>query len=195
MTLPRGFKSNAEREATRLRRQLGLRSADPMPIDALARHLDVTIVSADKLVSRGQLEDIERLQAFAFSAATFEVRGRHIVVTNPLRAPGRLASDIAHELAHLLLNHELSEVREIDGALFRTCKPDEEEQATTFGGTLLLPRPLLMQAAMRGEGPEEIAEACNVTIDMARFRFNTTGVAKQVQRSSIQPAPAANLAR
>lgn len=195
MTLPRGFKANAEREATHLRRQLGLRSADPMPIAALARLLDVAIVSADKLVGRGQLEDIERLQAFSFSAATFEVRGRHIVVTNPLRTPGRLASDVAHELAHLLLDHDLSEVREIDGALFRTCKPDEEEQATTFGGTLLLPRPLLMQAAMRGEGPQEVAEACGVTIDMARFRFNTTGVAKQARRSGIQPAAAANSAR
>lgn len=184
MTLPRGFKANAEREATHLRRQLGLRSADPLSIDVLARHLDVTIVSADKLVRRGQLEDIERIQAFAFSAATFEIRGRHIVVTNPLRTPGRLASDVAHELAHLLLKHELSEVRDIDGALFRTCKPDEEEEATTFGGTVLLPRPLLMQAAMRGEGPEEIADACGVTIDMARFRFNTTGVAKQAQRRS-----------
>ena len=142
------------------------------------------MVSADRLVDRARLEEIERLQTFAFSAATFEVRGQPVIVTNPLRTVGRRASDGAHELAHVLLKHELSELRELDGVLFRTCKPDEEEQATAFGGTLLLPRPLLMQAALRGATPAEIAETCAVTVEMARYRYNTTGVARQVQRRS-----------
>ena len=184
MTLPRGFKARAEREATRLRQEMRRRPADPIEIGELAAHLRVRMVSAERLVDRARLEEIERLQSFAFSAATFEIRGQRVIVTNPLRTPGRLASDGAHELAHLLLEHELSEVREIGGVLFRTCKPDEEEQATALGGTLLLPRPLLMQAALRGETPSEIAEACGVTVEMARYRFNTTGVARQVQRRS-----------
>lgn len=184
MTLPRGFKAHAEREAARLRGELGLRAIDPLLVGQLASHLGVTLVSADQLVDRVRLEEIERMQSFAFSAATFELRGRRFVVTNPVRTPDRLASDVAHELAHLLLRHELSEVREIDGVLFRTCKPDEEEQATAFGGTLLLPRPLLMQAALRGEGPEEISASRGVTVEMVRFRYNTTGVARQAQRRS-----------
>jgi len=184
VTLPRGFKAHAEREAARLRREMGKTPADPIVIDALARHLDVTVVGAEALVARSRLEEIERLQAFAFSAATFEIRDRRIIVTNPLRTPGRLASDVAHELAHLLLEHQLSEVRELDGVLFRTCKPDEEEQATAFGGTLLLPRPLLIHTALCGEGPEDIAARCGVTVEMARFRYHTTGVAKQARRRS-----------
>jgi hypothetical protein len=80
------------------------------------------------------------------------------VVTSPLRTAARQASDIAHELSHLRLKHELSEIREIGDVLFRTCRPDEEEQATTFGDTLLLPRPLLLAAARRGLGPQQIAE-------------------------------------
>jgi Zn-dependent peptidase ImmA (M78 family) len=154
------------------------------PVEQLAAHLDVALVSAKALVDLPRLEEIERLQSFAFSAATFEIRGKRIVVTNPLRTPGRLASDVAHELAHLLLEHDLSEVREIDGTFFRTCMPDEEEQATAFGGTLLLPRPLLMAAARRGDGPAEIASLCGVTVEMARYRYNTTGVAKQAHRMS-----------
>lgn len=182
MTLPRGFKANAERESDRLRRALGLRPADPIDITELADHLGVKVVSADALVSRERLEEIERLQAFAFSAATFEIGDRKIIVTNPLRSDGRLASDIAHELSHVLLAHELSEVRQLDGTSFRTCRPDEEEQATSFGGTLLLPRALLMQAALKGKGPEQIAIECGVTTEMARFRFHTTGVSKQAER-------------
>jgi hypothetical protein len=36
---------------------------------------------------------------------------RHDTVTNPLRQPGRQASDIAHELSHLILQHEVTEIR------------------------------------------------------------------------------------
>lgn len=182
MTLPRGFKANAEREALRLRNEMGLTKVDPIDIYDLAQHLDVTVVSADDLIERAQLEELERLQAFAFSAATFKIQDRDIIVTNPLRQPGRLASDLAHELAHLLLKHNLTELRAIDGHAFRTCRPDEEEQATTLGGTILLPRPLLQRAALRGESIEQIASGAGVTVEMARFRYNTTGVAKQMSR-------------
>ena len=67
-----------------------------------------------------------------------------------------------------MLRHELSEVREISGVPFRTCRPEEEEQATNFGDTLLLPRPLLIAAARQDLGPEAITEKYNVTIEMAR---------------------------
>lgn len=182
MTLPRGFKANAERESDRMRRVMGLRTDDPIDITKLADHLGVRVVSADDLVARDRLEEIERLQAFAFSAATFEIGDRKIIVTNPLRSEGRLASDVAHELSHVLLKHELSEVRQLGGISFRTCKPDEEEQATAFGGTLLLPRALLMRAALSAKGPDQIASENGVTAEMARFRFHTTGVSKQAER-------------
>ncbi|MEV4539812.1 ImmA/IrrE family metallo-endopeptidase [Asanoa sp. NPDC049518] len=104
-----------------------------------------------------------------------------VIVTNPLRAVGRIASDLAHEISHLILEHELSEIAEFDGIPFRTCRPDEEEQATALGGTLLLPRPLLIRAAARGMGSEEIAQHYSVTIEMARYRYNATGVARQIR--------------
>jgi len=184
MTLPRGFKADAERKALHYRKELGLLADDRLNPYALAEHLTIATISAEQLVERERLEEIERLQAFAFSAATFQIGGRTIIVTNPVRSPGRLASDLAHELSHLILEHELTEVRQVNGIPFRTCKPDQEEQATTLGGTLLLPRPLLMRAAVQGQGPMQIAETYGVTLEMARFRYNTTGVAKQAQRRS-----------
>lgn len=81
-----------------------------------------------------------------------------------------------------MLKHDRTEVREIDGVPFRTCKPEEEEQATALGGALLLPRTLLAQATRRGEDPAAIADRCGVTLEMARYRFNTTGVARQATR-------------
>lgn len=179
MTLRRGFKAEAEREAARVRKDLGLASHDRLDPRDLASHLGVSIVDAGDLVDIAELEELERLQAFAFSAATFEIGGRKIIVVSPLRNTGRQNSDIAHELAHVMLEHDLSEVREVDGMPFRTCEPDEEEEATAFGGTLLLPRPLLLSAARRRASIEQIAHQYDVTVEMARFRYNTTGVAKQ----------------
>lgn len=182
MTLRRGFKAEAEREAARVRKELTLAPHDRLDPRDLAKHLDIAVVDASELVDISDLEELERLQAFAFSAATFEIEDRSIVVVSPLRAIGRQNSDIAHELAHVMLDHKLSEIREIDGMPFRTCKPEEEEEATAFGGTLLLPRPLLLSAARRQASIDEISQQYEVTIEMARFRYNSTGVGRQVGR-------------
>ncbi len=182
MTLRRGFKAQAERDAARVRKELGLAPHDRLDPRDLAKHLGIAVVDASDLVDIEELEALERLQAFAFSAATFEIEDRSIVVVSPLRARGRQNSDIAHELAHVMLSHELSEVREVDGMPFRTCKPEEEEEATAFGGTLLLPRPLLLSAARRRATIDDISQQYEVTIEMARFRYNSTGVGRQVSR-------------
>jgi Zn-dependent peptidase ImmA (M78 family) len=80
----------------------------------------------------------------------------------------------------VILEHDLSQVRELNGTPFRTCKPEEEEQASTLGSPLLLPRDLLTYAARHHLGFAEVAVQYNVTVDMARYRFNTTGVARQL---------------
>jgi Zn-dependent peptidase ImmA (M78 family) len=183
VTLQRGFRTDAERLAAEVRRDLSLGPTDRIDLCEVASAHGVRIVAADELVPRKQLEELEAIQAFAFSACTFDLGKSKVVVVNPLRSEARQTSDIAHELSHLLLRHELSEIREIAGVPFRTCQPEQEEQATTLGGTLLLPRSLLLHAVARGLGVEDISHEYGVTLEMARFRYNTTGVAKQVQRA------------
>jgi len=105
-------------------------------------------------------------------------------VTNPLSSEPRRRSDIAHELGHLILKHELGEIREVEGVPFRSCKPDEEEQATAFGSTLLLPTQLLKTLVFKGiSTPEKVAQSQNVSVEMARFRLNTTGVLKMLKNT------------
>jgi Zn-dependent peptidase ImmA (M78 family) len=187
MTLKRGFRAEAERMALQIRQELGLRPVDPLDLRALAARRGVDIVVADSLVPRADLEELERLQAFAFSACTFDVDGTQVIVVSPLRSTSRQTSDIAHELSHILLRHQLTEIREIAGITFRTCRTDQEEEATSLGGTLLLPRPLLIRAVSRGMSIDQIAKTYAVTADMARFRVNTTGVIKQVSARASRP--------
>jgi Zn-dependent peptidase ImmA (M78 family) len=181
VTLRRGFLAEAERQAKRIRSDLGLRPAEPIDVLQVAKHLGIRVIAADELIDAARLQDLERLQAFAFSACTFDIDGTKVIVVNPLRTPARRASDIAHELAHLLLAHRLDELRIVAGVPFRTCRPDQEEEATNLGGALLLPRPLLLSAVRRGLDEQAIAAQYDVTTEMARFRLNRTGVRRQVR--------------
>lgn len=182
MALPRGFKTQAERISEELRAKVSAPLSKPLNLAAVAEQLGVRVISAADLVPLERLQEIESIQTFAFSACTFEINEQHVIVYNPIMSAGRQASDIAHELAHIILEHDLAEIQYLDGIPFRTCQPGQEEEATALGGTLLLPRKLLLQLARRDATIEQVAKRFGVTRNMAQFRWNTTGVERQVAR-------------
>jgi Zn-dependent peptidase ImmA (M78 family) len=180
----RGFKTEAERLADRTRGELGLKPHAHMSIRDLAAHFNIEIYSADQLVDRADLEELDELQPGAFSAATFRLpEGRTVIVSNPLSEIGRINSDIAHEIAHVLLDHEIREIQQLAGHTFFTCNPEQEEEANWLAGCLLLPRPLLLREAYTNSSPDVIAEKHQVSVAMARYRLNASGVLLQVQRA------------
>jgi len=144
--------------------------------------------SADELVPLSELERLDELQPGCFSAATIHLPdGGVVALTNPLnQSVARRDSDLAHELAHLILKHEPSQVNRIGDLTFFDCDPEQEEEANWLAGCLLLPRPLLLIAARQGLTAEQVAEENAVSIQMARFRLNASGVYFQVKRGSRQ---------
>lgn len=188
----RGFKTEAERLAARTLTQVGAQPDRPVDIRTLADHLRVAVISAADIIDIADLRELEALQAGAFSAATFHLPGNQVVaVFNPLNDPGRTNSDIAHELAHILLNHEVREVQQLAGQTFFTCDPEQEKEANWLAGCLLLPRPLLLREAYTGANADSLAARYKVSPPMARFRLNTSGVLLQVQRSRRAQRPSA----
>lgn len=181
----RGFKTEAERLANSIRERQGLGSHEPVSLEQAAGELGVRIVAADELVERSRLVELDELQHDAFSAATFRLpgaRSEHVIVYNPLSSLGRSRSDQAHELAHILLNHDVRTMERIGTMQFLTCDLEQEEEANWLGGCLLLPRPLLLKAAKASLSPAEVAERFHVSEQMARFRLNASGVLVQVGR-------------
>jgi Zn-dependent peptidase ImmA (M78 family) len=178
----RGFKAEAERRATEVRSAMGLGLADPIDTAALAAHVVAELRRADELTTLAKLEALEELQPGAFSACTFTLENRHIIVYSPLASVGRRNSDIAHEVSHILLGHEVKQVLLVGGLSFFTCDPDEEQEANWLAGCLLLPRPLLVHAVKQGFGPAIIAERNGVSEQMASYRIRATGVMRQVVR-------------
>ena len=180
----RGFKSEAERIASGVRERLGCAENNPVPLDALAIDLGVEIMSADQLVPIERLEELQQLQDDAFSAATLRRRdGRRVVVFNPLHSNGRTRSNQAHELSHIVLQHTLRTIERVGEMSFVTCDIEQEEEADWLGGCLLLPRPILLNAAKLGKTAKQIAQEYETSEHMARFRLNASGVLVQVGRA------------
>lgn len=177
--MQRGFKAEAERLARQVRSEIGLGLYKPLDIRALVQHLGAQLRTADELTSLSKLEELETLQRGAFSACTFDLGARKVIVVSPLASEERQRSDASHEASHLLLNHSVKEIEQIGGLSFFTCDPDEEQEANWLAGCLLLPRDLLLRALKRGMDAVAIAEANQVSLQMASFRLRTTGVQRQ----------------
>lgn len=179
----RGFKAEAERLSERVRADLGLASDAQLPLDLLGGTLGAELRSAGDLIDVSRLAEIDKRQPGAFSACTFEIGDRRVIVWNPLSSQGRRSSDIAHELSHLLLKHSVKDVHTVGGLTFFGCDPDEEQEANWLAGCLLLPRPLLVSQLRRGATADDLADRYEVSIQMANYRIRATGVLRQFRRS------------
>ena len=180
MALRRGFKSEAERIARGVRSDMGLNAAKSVAPEDLASLLGIEIRAGDELVQRERFRELERIQPDSFSACTFRPSPeRVIIVYNPLSAKSRRRSDLAHELAHILLDHELSRLERLGDVTFFSCDAIQEEEAGWLSGCLLLPRALLLAEIRMGVSAKEIARKCGVSEPMAQYRLNVTGVLRQ----------------
>lgn len=178
----RGFKAEAERRSESVRSDLGLQTTDPLPLEKLAASLGAELRAADELIDISRLEAIEAKQPGAFSACTFEIGERRVIVCNPLATPGRRTSDVAHELSHLLLKHSVKDVQTVGELTFFGCDPDEEQEANWLAGCLLLPRSLLLAQISRGATAADLVDLYEVSLQMANYRIRATGVQQQLRR-------------
>ena len=182
MALRRGFKSEAERIAGRVRTELGVGAAEPVVPEILAKLLGIEVRAGDELIPRERFEELDNIQPDSFSACTLRPSAdRLVVVYNPISSKARQRSDIAHELAHVLLDHDLSRVERLGDVTFLSCDPTQEEEAAWLSGCLLLPRALLLAEVRRRSGAKDIAKKCGVSEKMAQYRLDVTGVLRQNQ--------------
>ena len=184
MPLRRGFKSEAERITKRLQADLDLDAADAIAPEDIAELLGIEVKAGDELLALERFQELQSIQPDAFSACTLRPSpDRTVIVHNPLSYPTRRKSDVAHELAHALLEHELSQVQRLGDVTFLSCDPGQEEEAAWLSGCLLLPRALLLAEVQQGADAKEIAQKHGVSEQMAQYRLDVTGVVRQTRAS------------
>jgi Zn-dependent peptidase ImmA (M78 family) len=178
--LERGFKAWAERTSLSFRRELGVPphgSVDPF---ALAKYLDARLLTPNEVpnVPADVLQQLLHQDPGGWSAASLIVDGRALIIYNPKHSKGRTASDIAHELAHLILDHKPGTViMSQDGSMvMRSYDRKQEEEANWLGWCILLPREALLWASRMRLSVSKIAEVYGVSETLVTFRMGVTGV-------------------
>lgn len=179
-TLERGFKAWSERTSVAIRKELGLAQLDPLSPERLAEHLGILLVTPADIPGMPP-EDLNQLlveDPWGWSAASVEGVEGTLVIYNPNRSVGRKASDITHELAHVMLGHQPGTiVLSQDGSMaMRSFNQKQEDEANWLAWALLLPREAIVSARLKGLDEAAIASMYGVTDTLVRFRMRMTGV-------------------
>lgn len=185
--LRRGFVAEANRWAMDLRAELGLSGSDPLCPWKLARHLEVPIYKLSQLpqcVERDLLYN--RSKGHDFSAAACFDGLAAFIVTNDGNEPKRQASDIAHELAHILLRHPPANPFLENG--FREFTVDHEMEAERLGPTLLISDNAALRACRLitsgGFSLERISDAWGITKEVIQMRINLSGARRRLPQAA-----------
>ncbi len=186
--MERGFKTWAENLAEGLRRELGVASIAPIELVALARSLGVKLLTPRDVpgLRKDVLNQLLIHDRSGWSAATVSRNGVPLVIYNPTHSAGRRSSDIAHELAHLILDHEPGTIVLSQDAtiVMRSFDATQEDEANWLGWCILLPRKALENCARLRLSVEEIAGKYGTSETLARFRIRMTGVARQYKSAA-----------
>lgn len=185
-TFERGFKAWSERTAGGLRAELQLPAHAPLSAFALAQHLGIELITPHDLpqLPPQDLNQLTHVDRSGWSAVSFTLEGVTTVIYNSGNSRGRQSSDIMHEIAHSICEHEPSQIILSESAplAMRSFNAKQEDEANWLGWTLLLPRPALMHCNATGMTVEQIAEHYAVSEQLVTFRRGVTGVDLQVRR-------------
>ncbi len=184
----RGFKTWCENVSAQYRRNLNLRPHDPLDPHALAEHVGVRLWRPDEVpgVEPHHLRILLHDDPDSWSAITICVGTRSVIIVNSSHSPARQASDVMHELAHVILAHEPArmDVTEDGIMVLSTFDSLQENEAAWLSGCLLLPRTALVAIARNQLDSVAAAARYGVSAEMLRYRRSVTAVDQQFRNRS-----------
>ena len=184
--MERGFKSWCENVSVQIRRELGLRPRDALGYQVMADYLEAMLCTPSHItnLSPDTLDVLLDTEKENWSAVTVSHNDVDVVIYNPTHSAARRASDVMHELSHLLIGHRPSTIILSPGGevALRSYDQAQEDEAAWLSGALLLPRPALLQIARSSMNQDCACSQYGVSADLLTYRMNVTGVTAQVKR-------------
>ena len=180
----RGFKSWCERAAAEYRAALGVPMEAALDPYALAEHLDVRVLMPEDIprIAPASAKQLRGVAGQAnWSAVTIFQGGARLVILNSGHPGTRQANSLAHELAHIILNHTSDNAQvSQQGFLFRNnFDKEQEDEANWLAACLLLPREGLLQAYRSKPIPAALAQHFRVSQKLVNWRLRMTGIMHQ----------------
>lgn len=179
--MQRGFKSWSDLQAEFFRKELGLKPFDPLCAFDLAEFLSVPVIPVTE-VEGLSMEQLQLLNSSNhWSAVTIKIEGESdLIVHNGSHSEARQQSDIMHELAHIICNHQPTVTsQEYFHLALRDYDKAQEEEANWFGPSLKLPRKALAWAKGKKMTESAMAKHFNASLDMVNYRVRITGINRQ----------------
>jgi hypothetical protein len=186
----RGFKTWCEKTAAGFRRDLNLTPFAALCPRELAKHLGILVWSPDEIPDfQGRFRDQLLVHdSSSWSALTLERAGQRVIVVNSSHSVPRQNSNVMHELAHVILEHEAARVDVSPQGLMllETYDLQQEAEADWLGGALLVPREAPLIRLKQNRRLELAAAYFGVSVQLIRMRRDTTGIGRQLsyQRAS-----------
>lgn len=180
--LKRGFGAKAERIAESCRKEIGLSKFDPLDAFKLASHRQVLVIDVSALglpshtlgYLHGSLLPKKQWDAVTIIGED----GKSRIIHNDTCPPARQQSNVMHEMAHVILEHQHEGEDYSLGFPVRVYNEVHEAEAEYLGGVLQLPRPALMWRTKQQWPYEQIATTYGASVDMVTYRVRLSGVAK-----------------
>jgi len=177
-------KAACKRLAAELRAEVGLGPMDALDPWALAELYGVPVVTLRDLpVDDVVLEHFTVDRPEAFSGALIPVGSGAVIVENDSHSAARRRSTLGHEVAHVAAEHTFATSLTNERGC-RMADTAQEAEAAEIAGELLVPFDAARKLARRKATNEDVALQFGVSVDLARWRMDSTGARLIAQRQA-----------
>jgi uncharacterized protein DUF955 len=182
--LRRGFKKEAREISREVRDELGIDLFEALDPYALAELYGIEIMDlSNPCLPPRSVRHFTEERPHVFSGALVPLQpSGALIIENHVHHPKRRRATIAHEMAHVLLEHPFGLTLTDDNGC-RAAVDGIEEEATELSGELLVPTDAARSAALKGWSDRLVADHFRVSVPMARWRMNVTGARKIARRT------------
>ncbi len=180
-------KSSALSLAQEVRSELGLSDLEALDPYRLAEMYGTKVVpvTAVRGLPIATASYFSSQQLARWSAALVPIGTARFILDNDHHPVRRRRVSIGHEVAHLLWEHEFTNVLlTADGC--RAVDPDLEEEADRLSHELMVPSPAAHYLAKRGCSDSQVADRYGVSVDYARMRMDRSGARRHAAHAAAR---------
>jgi len=188
----RGFKTWCENIAYGFRRDLGLPKFGPLPPEALARHLGITVWTPDDLpgFDKKHRDQLLVRDEGSWSAVTLTLPEGRFIIINSAHGTNRRNNDLMHEIAHIVLEHEPAQmVTSPKGLMFLDNYSEQQEvEADWLAAALLAPRQAVLNFLSANVDIADAARHFGISDSLMKMVVSRNGIDRQLKhrRSSVR---------
>lgn len=175
-------KAACKRLAAELRAEIGLAPMEALNPWALAELYGVPVIALSDLpVDSVVLQHFTVDRREVFSGALIPVGRGAVIVENDSHPDARRRSTLGHEIAHVAGEHKFGTSLTNERGC-RMADAAQEAEAAEIAGELLVPFDAAKTLARQQASNEEVALQFGVSVELARWRMDSTGARIIAQR-------------